>query len=136
MKGKGFLKVCGILMIIGGGISCLISLIAIIGVAAAFVAGAGLLAFALIVGIIGAVLELVTGIIGVKNCAKPEAATKCLAWGVVVLVLNVLSVILSAVNSGDFGFFSFITSCIVPVLFIIGAVLNKNSADTQSGANV
>lgn len=130
-KGSSFLKVTGILMIIGGGISIIMSIAAVIGVAAILTlggVGAGILVFACILALAGSAIELVTGIVGVVNCKKPEKATVCLVWGIVVAVLNVVSSILSASAGNGFSVSSLILGLVLPVLFIIGAALNKQQA--------
>ncbi len=130
-KGSSFLKVTGILMIIGGGISIIMSIAAVIGVAAILSlggVGAGILVFACILALAGSAIELVTGIVGVVNCKKPEKATVCLVWGIVVAVLNVVSSILSASAGNGFNVSSLILGLVLPVLFIIGAALNKQQA--------
>lgn len=82
MKGKGLLKVVGILMIIGGAISIIMSIIAIasVGTLTYFTDGdlssvqlnPTIIYTSCVVMILGSVAELIAGIIGVKNCAKPE----------------------------------------------------------------
>ena len=94
-KGSGFLKVTGILMIIGGGLSIILGIVSLLGVA---------------------------------NCKKPEKATACLVWGIIVAVVDVLSNVLAVVAGGDFSVSSLILGLVLPVLFIIGAALNKQQA--------
>ena len=130
MKGAKLLKVVGILMIIGGAIGIIMGIIAVAGVSVlAALAGpefkSGLYIFAAILLLVGAVLELVAGIIGVKDAKVPEKANTCLVWGIIVAVLSVLSNILTVAAGGDFSVVSLITGLVLPVLFIIGAVLNK-----------
>ena len=127
-KGKGFLKVVGILMIIGGAIGIISSIVllactapaaavlSMIGISSGAVIASGLL------GLVGAALELVAGILGVKNCADPSKANSCIAFGIVVLALTVISNILY------FSVLSFLLGLILPVLYLIGAFLNKQSA--------
>lgn len=126
-KGAGFLKVTGILMIIGGGISLIYAIIALIGIAALAALGAssGLLYAAGALTLVSAVAELVTGIIGVKNAKRPEKAGTCMAWGIVVAVLCVLGCILTVAGGDAFPVFSLILGLVLPVLFIIGAAKNK-----------
>ena len=131
-KGAGFLKVTGILMIIGGAIALILAIVALIGVfGAAAIAGAmgvaipGILYVAAILSLISAVAELITGIVGVKNAKKPEAAGKCMVWGIIVAVLCVLGCILTAAGGSAFPVFSLILGLVLPVLFIIGAAKNK-----------
>ena len=128
-KGTGFLKVTGILMIIGGGISIIMEIIAALSVAAlAYIAGgdsSALLYASVVLMLISAVAELVAGIIGVVNCKKPEKAGVCIAWGIIVAVLSVAGTILNSVGGGTFSVFSLILGLVLPVLYIIGAVFNK-----------
>lgn len=127
-KGKGLLKVTGILMIIGGAlglltapISCACGALA----AASGVKGSGGVAFYMFFQIIASILELVIGIVGVANSDKKEKAKTCFTWGVVAAALQLISVILSA-TIDNFSFLSLITGLIVPGLFIVGAYLNMN----------
>ena len=129
-KGTGFLKVTGILMIIGGGISIIMGFIAALGVAAlAYISdgtvSSALLYASVVLMLISAVAELVAGIIGVVNCKKPEKAGVCIAWGIIVAVLSVAGTILNSVGGGSFSAFSLILGLVLPVLYIIGAVFNK-----------
>ena len=129
-KGSGFLKVTGILMIIGGAISLIVAIVAIIGIAAlVYVAGseinAGLLYAAGVISLVSAVAELIAGIVGVKNCKKPEKARTCVVWGVIVAVLCVAGSVLAVVGGNSFPVFSLILGLVLPVLYIVGAIKNK-----------
>ena len=142
-KGSGFLKVCGILMIIGGALSIIVSgILGIMGyIGAIALAESGeyedpeMIGVAVLIGaiiaIIGGVLELIAGIIGVKNCKRPEKATTCIVWGFIVLVINVIGIILT-IAGGTTNVGSLIATIIfslaLPVLYLIGAFLNKKSA--------
>ena len=128
-KGAGFLKVTGILMIIGGSISIITALVTIIGVAALIALGAGtaLLYAAGILSILSAVAQLIAGIIGVKNCKRPEKAQNCITWGVIVAALCVLGSILTVIGGGSFPIFSLLLGLVLPILYIIGAVKNKQA---------
>ena len=129
-KGSGFLKVTGILMIIGGGISIIMGIIAALGVAALAYVSDGRASSALLYASVGLMLvsaaaELTAGIIGIINCKKPEKAGICMAWGVIVAVLCVASTILNSAGGGSFSVFFLILGLVLPVLYIIGAVFNK-----------
>lgn len=142
-KGRGFLKVCGILMIIGGAISIIVTgIVGIVGYSAGsafasevdYATGAAVgiaVLIAAVIGLIGGVLELIAGIVGVKNSNKPEKATACIVWGFIVLALNVISLI-CAIAGGNQSAGSIIASIIcglaLPVLYLIGAFLNKKNA--------
>ena len=129
-KGTGFLKVTGILMIIGGAVSIILSIIAALGIAAlAYISdgtvSSALLYASVILMIVSAVAELVAGIIGVANCKKPDKAGSCIVWGIIVAVLSVAGTVLNSVGGGSFNAFSLMLGLVLPVLYIIGAVFNK-----------
>ncbi len=129
-KSNGFLKVTGILMIIGGGLGLILGIIAVLGVgllAAALGAEAalGLLTFAAILALVGSVVSLVAGIIGVANAAKPEKATVCIVFGILAAVLSVLGNVLTVAGGGNFSAMSLIIGLVLPVLYLIGAFQNK-----------
>lgn len=131
MKGRKFLKVTGILMIIGGAFGIIGGIVAMIGAGALAAvletsAGGLMLASALILA--SAVFQLIAGIMGVKNCDKPEKAQSCLVMGVIVAVLSVAGNVISNVLGSDFNILSYATGLIIPVLYIIGAVKNKEPA--------
>lgn len=131
MKGSKFLKVTGILMIIGGAFGIIGGIVAMIGVgalAAVLETSAGGLMLASVLILASAVFQLIAGIMGVKNCDKPEKAQSCLIMGVVVAILSVSGNVISNVLGSDFNIFSYATGLIIPVLYIIGAVKNKEPA--------
>lgn len=131
-KGAGFLKVTGILMIIGGAIALIVGIIAIAGIAALAYLSAGLISSGLlyaagILTVVSAVAELVAGIVGVKNCKRPEKAGACMVWGIIVAVLCVAGCILTVAGGSSFPVFSLILGLVLPVLYIIGAAKNKQA---------
>ena len=131
MKGRKFLKVTGILMIIGGGFGIIGGILAMLGAGALAAvletsAGGLMLASALILA--SAVFQLIAGIMGEKNCDKPEKAQNCLVMGVIVAILSVSGNIVSNVLGSSFNIMSYATGLIIPVLYIIGAVKNKEPA--------
>ena len=130
MKGRKFLKVTGILMIIGGAFGIIGGIVAMIGAGALAAvletsAGGLMLASALIMA--SAVFQLIAGIMGVKNCDKPEKAQSCLVMGVIVAILSVSGNIISNVLGSNFNILSYATGLIIPILYIIGAVKNKET---------
>ena len=131
MKRRKFLKVTGILMIIGGTFGIIGGIVAMIGAGALAAvletsAGGLMLASALILA--SAVFQLIAGIMGVKNCDKPEKAQSCLVMGVIVAILSVAGNIISNVLGSSFNILSYATGLVIPVLYIIGAVKNKEPA--------
>lgn len=131
MKGRKFLKVTGILMIIGGAFGIIGGIVAMIGsgaLAAVLETSAGGLMLASALILASAVFQLIAGIMGVKNCDKPEKAQSCLVMGVIVAILSVAGNVISNVLGSDFNILSYATGLIIPVLYIIGAVKNKEPA--------
>ena len=131
MKGRKFLKVTGILMIIGGAFGIIGGIVAMIGagaLAAVLETSAGGLMLASVLILASAVFQLIAGIMGVKNCDKPEKAQSCLVMGVIVAILSVAGNIISNVLGSNFNILSNATGLIIPILYIIGAVKNKEPA--------
>ena len=126
-KGASFLKVTGILMIIGGGIALIAAIVALLGIAALAAMGlsSAMLYAAGALTLVSAVAELVTGIIGVANAKRADKSGLCMAWGIVVAVLCVAGCILTVAAGDAFPVFSLILGLVLPVLFIIGAAKNK-----------
>ena len=137
MNGHKFLKVTGILMIIGGALSAILGIVAVLGVAAlAYIASAqteaGMLYASTILLLISGVVELIAGIIGVINAEKPQKAKACIVWGALVAILSVASTILGVVGGSDFSVSGLVLGLVLPVLYIIGAVKNMQSANSLS----
>lgn len=129
-KGSGFLKVTGILMIIGGALGLLLSIITFAGIAALEAVSDGLLTSSLlyvaaVISLLGAVIELTAGIVGVKNCKNPEKAGSCMVWGGLVIAISLISSILTVVAGSSFPTATFLIGLILPGLYIFGAVKNK-----------
>lgn len=128
-KGATFLKVTGIIMIVFAALGIIFGIVLLIGAIAAnaLADGAlGLLVVAALLALVGAVVQLIAGIIGVKNCNKPEKAQTCIVWGAIVAALNVLSIVLTVAQGGDIEVSS-ILGIVVPALFIFGAIKNKQA---------
>ena len=130
-KSNGFLKVTGILMIIGGVFSFIVSIIFLLGIAllAAVDISSGLLTFATILSIVSSVVGFIAGIMGVANAARPEKAQKCIVIGIIVIILSILGTILGMVAGNGFGsstVISLFTGLVIPVLYLLGAFQNKN----------
>ena len=133
MNGHKFLKVTGILMIVGGALSAILGIVAVLGVAAlAYIASAqteaGMLYASTILLLISGVVELIAGIIGVINAEKPQKAKACIVWGALVAILSVAGTILGVVGGSDFSVSGLVLGLVLPVIYIIGAVKNMQSA--------
>lgn len=126
MKESKVLKTAGILMIIGGVVMMLLSVLSLLG--GAVVAGAdvflgGLFLLISVIGILGAVLEFIAGIWGLKSWNHPEKAHRCVVMGVVLILFSVVSGAGSIVISGFTvnTAVSLFLGLILPILYIYGA---------------
>lgn len=135
------LQVTGILLIIGGAISTLASIVALfaslaVSTATTALAGSagaavgGILIFAVVIALLVSVAELVAGILGAVNHNKPEKAQSCFIFGIILVALGVLSIILN-ISSDSFNFMNVISSLALPVLYTIGAYFCKKNAGAQ-----
>lgn len=132
MKGHVFLKVTGILMIIAAAFSIIVCvLLAGISALAAGLGAASGLKFsfwaALFLTLVGGICQLIAGIKGIKHSKRSEKAGKLIAWGVIVAVFSILSIVLDLSNGGDFSIVSVVTGVAVPALYILGAALNAKA---------
>lgn len=126
------LKVTGILCIIGGSISILSSLFVgliggLISAASLSVAGAALgfvAIFAAIIAMLGGVFELVTGILGVKNCNNPPKVKTCFILGIISIVITAIS-FFSSLSSG-FNIMNLV-SFVLPILYTVAAYFVKKA---------
>ncbi|MCK5130294.1 MAG: hypothetical protein KAQ68_10595 [Clostridiales bacterium] len=129
--GKVLLKVTGILSIIGGVMTIIISFVAT-GSAQMLTLSMGIYDAELTIGavilLISGILLLALGILGIKYCAKPQKATLLLISGAIIAALSVASMILTEELIGG------IIGLALSVLFIIGAVMNKKSASTPQAS--
>lgn len=139
MKGHKFLKSTGILMIVAAAFSIIAGVfVGGLGVLAAGLGAASGLTFAywaaLFLTLAGGVCQLIAGIKGVRHSKRSEKAGKLIAWGVIVAVFSILSMVMNLVNGGEFNGVNLLTGVAVPALYIYGAVLNSKADDAQSAA--
>lgn len=136
LKGSTLLKVVSIIMIVFGAIALIVALLSIAGIAVLIASGIGtaLLYGALVVSIIQCIIFFVAGILGVVYAKKKEKAGTVIVFGIVLIILNVLSIILSVVSGGQVNA-SVIISFILPVLYLVGGYLNKNSVPAENNIN-
>ena len=152
--GKGFLKVVGILLIIGG-------VFGFIGAASnAFVVStlsngtldpavtavyeqAGLTAETFQAGIIQSVIQgvryLAAGILGVANCNKIEKANICFIFGILLIAYVLIQAGIAAATGGfsALSVISILFSLILPLLYFWGALKNRQAMqDTKSGTSL
>ena len=139
MKGHKFLKSTGILMIVAAAFSIIAGVfVGGLGVLAAGLGAASGLTFAywaaLFLTLAGGICQLIAGIKGVRHSKRSEKAEKLIAWGVIVAVFSILSMVMNLVNGGEFNGVNLLTGVAVPALYIYGAVLNSKADDAQPAA--
>ena len=140
MKGHKFLKSTGILMIVAAAFSIIAGVfVGGLGVLAAGLGAASGLTFAaywaaLFLTLVGGICQLIAGIKGVRHSKRSEKAGKLIAWGVIVAVFSILSMVMNLVNGGEFNGVDLLTGVAVPALYIYGAVLNSKADDAQPAA--
>ena len=139
MKGHKFLKSTGILMIVVAAFSIIAGIfVGGLGVLAAGLGAASGLTFAywaaLFLTLVGGICQLIAGIKGVRHSKRSEKAGKLIAWGVIVAVFSILSMVMNLVNGGEFNVVNLLTGVAVPALYIYGAVLNSKADDAQPAA--
>ncbi len=134
MEGKNFLKVTGILMIIGGAIAIITSVLSLITIITmmAVIVYAGfspLLAWiTVILAFGGSILELIAGIMGVKYCDDPQKAKMLVGYGVIIVAICILNNIIGLIIGAGFSVVSLLVGLVIPILYIIGASKNMKSA--------
>ena len=136
--GKGLLKVSSILFIIFGAISLLMGLLALVGAISGGVingveiqtgASAGAILFSALTVIVLAALNLIAGIIGVKNCDKPEKAQTCFILGALLIAVVLVNAIISAVG-GQLIWYNVVIGLVLPIIYLMGALKNKEVSGT------
>ena len=137
LRGKMLLKVGGIIYIVFSGFSILAGVLSLIG-GGLFLAGglgagegvsAGVGGVAMILGVVliaSSALGLITGILGVKYCERPDKAQTCFVLGIILLVFSVLSLLGNLVSGNSIV--SNLIGLALPALYTYGAYLNKQAA--------
>lgn len=127
-NGSSFLRVCGILMIIGAILSLVFAVIAVIVIRQP---GSGLNTpihwVSVVLAFVGSAIELIAGILGVRYADRPEKAKTCIVCGVLVILMTLLSQVISAVSGGEVNFLNALTGLLVPILYVIGAFKNQRA---------
>ena len=136
-RGNILLKIAGILMIIGAALSIILGVVGVVGMVLyaddpAFNSAGPLPMIAAVIAVVGGILQLIAGIIGLKNSDYPEKAVTCIIWGFIVLVVNIVDQIISNIDSSSTSLtntiFGIVISITLPILYLVGAFLNKRSA--------
>ncbi len=131
--GKTLLKVVSILYIIFGALFALAALLSLIlgsmigALVSGFIGNYGALVggavsiVLFIVFLILAAIDLVAGIVGVKQCGDPSKATFFIVFGFILGGLTLIG-FLTNFQLGN------LIGLVMPVLFVVGGFLNKNAA--------
>lgn len=139
-RGRMMLKVTGILYIVFAVLSMVGGLVAMLGGglfalggigANAYLGAAmgGVVLFSGLVLILSNILGLVTGILGVRYCDKPEKAQVCFVLGVILIVFAALSLLGDLFGSASASdIFSGLVGLALPICYTVGASWNKQSA--------
>ena len=98
-------------------------------------AGAGTVGIALgaVAGILGAitvltaVFYLILGILGVRNCDKPEKCGVNFVLGIIVLVLVGIGLVVNVATTGPSGALSSVVGLVLSILYVMGAKENKDA---------
>ena len=110
---------------------------------AAFGLSGGMTTISFIVSLLGAIFMLIAGIYGIANSRRPERAGGAIVLGVIMIIIQVISIIItirlnawmqSLVGTSTGVSYSWFTGFIIPVLYIIAAVMlkgNKNNSYAQ-----
>ena len=146
-KSNKFLKVTGILMIIGGGIGLLFGIFILIfgvllGVAAIHNPGpgiarvAGLVETGVVLALVGTLVQFIAGIVGVKNAKNPEKANLCVVLGIINALLVLVSLVLDTIGGGVNNFYNVFLvffGLLLPTLYLVGAFQLKTKEDRRNG---
>lgn len=138
LKGKKYLKIVGILMIVFGALGAVVYAMGMFagGVLLAASTGegssigeavSGIMMVVLGVGLVWSIAELVVGIYGIKNCDKQENAKTCFTLGIVLLVFSLVYSFGGMMVQGFTvsGICGLIIGLILPGLYCYGAKLNQ-----------
>ena len=126
--GRGKLKVTGIIYTVLGALSILGSLL-ILGAGGLLLASdndVGLVVFS-VLGAVSGVFYLVIGILGIRNCGRPENCGANFVLGVIVLVLVVIGLVVNVAVSGPTGAAYSVVGLVLSILYLQGAKQNRDA---------
>lgn len=88
----------------------------------------GILIVAMIIGIVGCLLELIVGIMGVGKAGDASKAGFFITTGIILCAVQLISIILTLITpNAAFPFMSLI-GFVLPILYIVGGNQNKKSS--------
>ena len=149
-KGSKLLKIVSIIMMIGGIVSAVFSVIAaaLAGVGTAVMSQPevsdaidsalatpgstgpvmAVIWIAVVVAVVCSVVEIIAGVKGKKNWDTPAEAQGMMILGIVCAVLSLVSNILFATGGMGVQIVSILSGMVLPVLYIVGTVQLKKQA--------
>ena len=89
--------------------------------------GAGLLYASSIIVTIASIIEIIAGVKGLKACKAPELAKKCVTWGILIVVVSIISMVIGLIGGGEFSISNLALNLLVPGLYIYGALQIKSA---------
>jgi len=130
--GKGLLKVVSILFIIAGAFAVITSIFG--AASSAMLAQLGIQSgteiIAMIISVTMGILEIVFGILGIKQCAIPTQGQLFIVSGIVLCAMQVLNMSMHIIGSGGLMLFALpagLLGFVLPALYIVGGVKNKKA---------
>jgi len=133
-KGSVFFKNTAILMAIFPVYNLIMGLINGVGTLSGFIniediaTSVGLSHIAIIIFIIGAVIQIIVGLIGMKNADHPEKMNTCIFLGVIVMLIYSASQILDYAGGGvhsSLDYIGMVAGFAIPATFIVSAIQTK-----------
>ena len=123
-----FLKIMSIIMLIGGILGAVLSLIpAAVGIIGALIGlslgDMAMLIISTVLLVIGVILQIIAGVKGMKAATNEALAPACVKLGILCILVSLASNVLGAMTpDGSFSITSLITACIIPGLYTYSAM--------------
>lgn len=76
----------------------------------------------MLIHILCAIAELVSGFIGALNWEEPLLAGKCLRWGIAALVLGLIGNLMQLIIDYGISLLAWLTGAIIPGLFVLASL--------------
>ena len=118
------LRVVSYIMLIGGILGMLLGVAMIFGsdkLASTLKMSGKLLLWSGILSIISAGLNVLMGILGIKNWQNPQMAGVMIFLGILGIAMCVVNQIVQSSFGASFNFFAMVAGAVLPVLYLIGA---------------
>lgn len=70
---------------------------------------------------------IIAGMKGLKVCKVHEIAKKCVTWGILIVVVSIISMAIGLIGGGKFSISNLTLNLLVPGLYIYRAMQMKTS---------